>query len=99
MLRRGNIIIIIIWFVFAQSFFIFHKKVIFEKWDVFRETQSKRLKKLQNRAAKIIRILNISDDVGHTIALRVLGGFGLGATSSRKEKNGSQITYKSIFVF
>ena len=42
-----------------------------EVWDVFGETQSKRLQKLQNRAARII--LNISNDVDYTIALRTLG--------------------------
>jgi hypothetical protein len=38
---------------------------------IFGETQSKRLQKLQNRAARII--LNISNDVDYTIALRTLG--------------------------
>ena len=42
-----------------------------EVWDVFGEPQSKRLQKLQNRAAKII--LNVSNDVEHSIALRALG--------------------------
>ena len=42
-----------------------------EVWDVFSEGQSKRLQKLQNRAARII--LNVSNDVEHTIALRTLG--------------------------
>ena len=42
-----------------------------EVWDVFGESQSKRLKKLQNRAARII--LNMSNDVNHSIALRALG--------------------------
>ena len=40
-----------------------------EVWDVFGETQSQRLQKLQNRAARII--LNMTNDVNHTIALRV----------------------------
>ena len=39
--------------------------------EVFGETQSKRLQKLQNRAARII--LDASNDVNHTIALRTLG--------------------------
>ena len=39
-----------------------------EVWDVFGETQSKRLQKLQNRAARIIT--NLSNDVDHSIALR-----------------------------
>ena len=42
-----------------------------EVWDLFGETQSKRLQKLQNRAARII--LNLSNDVHHTIALHALG--------------------------
>jgi hypothetical protein len=40
-------------------------------WDVFGESQSKRLQKLQNRAARII--LNMSNDVNHSIPLRALG--------------------------
>ena len=43
-----------------------------EVWDVLGEIQSKRLQELQNRAARII--LNISNDVNHTTALRALGG-------------------------
>ena len=42
-----------------------------EVWDVFGETQSQQLQKLKNRAARII--LNLTDDVNHTIALRALG--------------------------
>ena len=42
-----------------------------EVWDVFGETQSKRLQKLQNRAARIIS--NFSNDIDHSIALNVLG--------------------------
>jgi hypothetical protein len=42
-----------------------------EVGDAFGETQSKRLQKLQNRAARII--LSISSDVDYTIALRTLG--------------------------
>ena len=38
-----------------------------EVWDVFGETQSKRLQKLQNRAARII--MNMSNDVDHLVAL------------------------------
>ncbi|XP_046851131.1 uncharacterized protein LOC124444556 [Xenia sp. Carnegie-2017] len=41
-----------------------------EVWDVFSETQSKRLQKLQNRAARIIA--NMSNIVDHEIALRSL---------------------------
>ena len=42
-----------------------------EVWDVFGETQSKRLQKLQNRAARII--MNMSNDVDHLVALDALG--------------------------
>ena len=42
-----------------------------EVWDIFGETQSQRLQKLQNRAARII--LDMTNDVNHTIALRALG--------------------------
>ena len=42
-----------------------------EVWDVFGVAQSKRLQKLQNRAARII--LNVSNDVEHNIALHALG--------------------------
>ena len=38
-----------------------------EVWDVFGAAQSKRLQKLQNRAARII--LNVSNDVEHNITL------------------------------
>ena len=36
-----------------------------EVWDVFGETQSKRLQKLQNRAARII--MNMSNDTDHSV--------------------------------
>ena len=42
-----------------------------EVWDVFGETQSKRLQKLQNRAARII--MNMSNDIDHSVALQALG--------------------------
>ena len=42
-----------------------------EVWDVFGETQSKRLQKLQNRAAQII--MNMSNDTNQSIALAGLG--------------------------
>ena len=40
-------------------------------WDVFGVIQSKRLQKLQNRVARVI--LDVSNDVNHTIALYTLG--------------------------
>ena len=42
-----------------------------EVWDVFGEAQSKRLQRLQYRSARII--LNVNNDVEHTIALRAWG--------------------------
>jgi hypothetical protein len=42
-----------------------------EVCDVFSETQSKRLQKLQNRAARII--MNMSNDTDHSVALQALG--------------------------
>ena len=47
-------------------------------WDLFGETQSKRLQKLHNRAARITT--NLSNDVDQTIALHELGWAGLGTT-------------------
>ena len=54
-----------------------------EVWDVFSEAQSKRLQKLQNRAARIIS--NVNNDVEHCSAY-----IGLGATSNGKEKSQSK---------
>jgi hypothetical protein len=45
---------------------------------VFGETQSKRLQKLQNRAARII--LNMSNDIDHSVALLAIASIGLEAT-------------------
>ena len=42
-----------------------------EVWDVFGKTQSKRLQKLQNRAARLIT--NMTNDVDHSLALQALG--------------------------
>jgi hypothetical protein len=39
--------------------------------NLFGETQSKRLQKLQNRAARII--MNMSNDIDHSVALQALG--------------------------
>ena len=62
-----------------------------EVWDVFGESQSKRLQKLQNRAARII--LNVSNDVEHTIALRALGWEPL---QMEKKKAKAKIMYKLL---
>ena len=40
-------------------------------WDVLGETQSKRLQKLQNRAARVI--MGMSNDIDHAFALHALG--------------------------
>ena len=42
-----------------------------EVWDIFGESQSKRLKKLHNRSARVI--MNMNNDVDYTIALNYLG--------------------------
>ena len=62
-----------------------------EVWDAFGEAQSKRLQKLQNRAARII--LNVSNDVEHNIALRALGWEPL--QMERKKAKG-KIMYKLL---
>jgi hypothetical protein len=63
-----------------------------EVWDAFGETQSKRLQKLQNRAARII--LGISSDVDYTIALRTLGWEPL-QTEKKKAKARMMYKYRS----
>ena len=62
-----------------------------EVWDVFSEAQSKRLQKLQNRAARII--LNVNNDVEHTIALRTLGWEPL---QTERKKAKAKIMYKLL---
>ncbi len=62
-----------------------------EVWDVFGETQSKRLQKLQNRAARII--LNMSNDVNHSIALHALGWQPLKA---ERKKAKAKMMYKVL---
>ena len=62
-----------------------------EVWDVFGETQSKRLQKLQNRAARII--LNSSNDVHHTIALNALGWEPL---QTERKKAKAKMMYKVL---
>ena len=62
-----------------------------EVWDVFNETQSKRLQKLQNRAARII--LNMSNKVDHSTALHALGWESL--KTERKEAK-AKIMYKIL---
>ena len=48
-----------------------HSDYCCEVWDVFGESQSKRLKKLHNRSARVI--MNMNNDVDYTIALNYLG--------------------------
>jgi hypothetical protein len=60
-------------------------------WDVFGETQSKRLQKLQNRAAQII--MSMSNDIDHTIALQALG---LEPLKSIREKAKAKLMYKIL---
>ena len=62
-----------------------------EVWDVFAESQSKRLQKLQNRAARII--LNMSNDVNHSIALRALGWEPL---KTERKKAKAKMMYKVL---
>ena len=62
-----------------------------EVWDVFGETQSKRLQKMQNRAARII--LNLSNDVHHTIALHALGWEPL---QTERKKAKAKMMYKVL---
>ena len=58
---------------------------------MFGESQSKRLQKLQNRAARII--LNMSNDVNHSIALRTLGWEPL---KNERKKAKAKIMYKVL---
>ena len=62
-----------------------------EVWDVFGETQSKRLQKLQNRAARIIT--NLSNDVDHSIALGELSWEPLKAD---RKKTKAKLMYKLL---
>ena len=63
----------------------------YEVWDVFGAAQSKRLQKLQNRAARII--LNVSNDVEHNIALHALGWEPL---QMERKKAKAKIMYKLL---
>ena len=62
-----------------------------EVWDVFGETQSKRLHKLQNRAARII--MNMSNDVHHSVVLQALGWKTLEA---ERKKAKAKMMYKLL---
>ena len=62
-----------------------------EVWDVFFKIQSKRLQKLQNRAARIIS--SMSNDVDHSVALHVLGWEPLNIT---RKKAKARMMYKTL---
>jgi hypothetical protein len=62
-----------------------------EVWDVFGEMQSKRLQKLQNRAARVITDMN--NDVNHSIALRALGWEPL---KTERKKAKAKMMYKVL---
>ena len=61
-----------------------------EVWDVFGETHSKRLQKLQNRAA---RVMNMSNDVHHSVVLQALGWKTLEA---ERKKAKAKMMYKLL---
>ena len=62
-----------------------------EVWDGFGETQSKRLQKLQNRAARII--MNMSNDIDHSVALQALSWVPL---KTERKKVKSKMMYKLL---
>ena len=62
-----------------------------EVWNVFNATQSKRLQKLQNRAARIV--LNMSNEVDHSTALHALGWEPL---KTERKKAKAKIMYKIL---
>ena len=62
-----------------------------EVWDVFGETQSKRLQKLQNRAARII--MNMSNDTEHSVALQALSWVPL---KTERQKAKAKLMYKIL---
>ena len=64
-----------------------------EAWDVFGETQSKRLQKLQHRAARII--MNMSNDVHHSVVLQALGWKTLQA---ERKKAKAKMMYKLLIT-
>ena len=64
-----------------------------EVWDVFGETQSQRLQKLQNRAARII--LNMTNDVSHTISLRAYA-LGWEPLKIERKKAKGKMMYKIL---
>ena len=55
-----------------------------EVWDVFGKTQSDRLQKLQNRAARVI--MSMSNDIDHSTALQALAWDSLNIIRKAKAK-------------
>jgi hypothetical protein len=64
-------------------------------WDVFGETQSNRLQKLQNGSARII--MNMSNDTDNYVALQALGWKPL-QTERKKSKAKIMYNYKLLWV-
>ena len=62
-----------------------------EVWDVFGETQLKRLQKLQNRAARIV--MDMSNDANHSIASRALGWKPL---KTERKKSNAKMMYRVL---
>ena len=62
-----------------------------EVWDVFGETQSNRLQKLQNRSARII--MNIINDTDNYVPLQALGWKPL---KTERKKSKAKIMYKLL---
>ena len=62
-----------------------------EVWDVLGKTQSKRLKKLQNRAARVI--MSMSNDTDYSIALHALGWEPL---KLMRKKAKAKLMYKTL---
>ncbi len=60
-------------------------------WDVLGETQSKRLQKLQNRAARII--MNMSNDIDYSSALHALSWEPL---KLMRKKAKAKLMYKTL---
>ena len=68
-----------------------HMSVTAVKYGMFSVKQSKRLQKLQNRAARII--MNMSNDSCHSVALKALGWKTL---KVERKKAKAKIMYKLL---
>jgi hypothetical protein len=58
------------------------------------EKQSKRLQKLQNRTARVIIIMDLNNDINHSIGLRALGWEPL--KTKRKKQARARMMYKVL---